>query len=65
VNDLSFFMVAVAAQGMGLNEAASAYRKRALEAEAAGKTCGGAFNTCEGFDIKLASPATPGTGKQQ
>jgi Zn-dependent protease with chaperone function len=65
LNDLSYFMLAEAAQGMGLNEAASAYRKRALEAEAAGKTCGGAFNTCEGFDIKLASPATPGTGKQQ
>src|SRR5882762_1558093 len=54
LGDLSYFMLAEAARGLGLREAASTYYKRAL---AAGKEygCGG---DCEGFNVpKLASAA--------
>ncbi len=54
LGDLSYFMLAEAARGLGLKEAASTYYKRALEA---GKEygCGG---DCEGFNVpKLASAA--------
>ena len=54
LGDLSYFMLAEAARGLGLREAASAYYKRALDA---GKEygCGG---DCEGFNVpKLASAA--------
>jgi Zn-dependent protease with chaperone function len=65
LNDLSYFLLAEAANGLSLRQAAETYYKRAVEAEAAGKTCGGAFNTCDGFDIKLASPAqSPATAER-
>src|SRR5438876_609492 len=54
LGDLSYFMLAEAARGLGLREAASAYYKRALDA---GKEygCGG---DCEGFNVpKLAAAA--------
>jgi len=50
-NDLSYFLLAEAANGLGLKDAAKTYYTRAFEAQQAGKTCDGTFNTCEGFDI--------------
>jgi len=50
-NDLSYFLLAEAANGLGLKDAAKIYYARALEAQKDGKTCDGTFNTCEGFDI--------------
>ena len=55
-NDLSYHLLAEAAKGLGLNDAAALYYKRAAAAAAAGKTCGGSFNTCEGFVIGDARP---------
>jgi predicted Zn-dependent protease len=54
LSDLSYFMLAEAAKGLGLNDAAKTYYKRAVDA---GKDygCSGA---CEGFDVpKLAAAA--------
>jgi len=54
LGDLSYFMLAEAARGLGLREAAGTYYRRALDA---GKEygCGG---DCEGFNVpKLASAA--------
>ena len=50
-NDLSYFLLAEAANGLGLKDATKIYYARALEAQKDGKTCDGTFNTCEGFDI--------------
>jgi hypothetical protein len=44
-------LLAEAANGLGLKDAAKIYYARALEAQKDGKTCDGTFNTCEGFDI--------------
>jgi hypothetical protein len=58
-NDLSYFLLAEAANGLGLKDAAKIYYARALEAQKDGKTCDGTFNTCEGFDlIKLIQAAS-------
>lgn len=57
LSDLSYFMLAESAQGLGLHDAAAAYYRRALEA---GKEygCGGAGFSCEGFEVqKLAAAA--------
>ena len=54
LGDLSYFMLAEAARGLGLREAAGTYYRRALDA---GKEygCGG---DCEGFNVpKLAAAA--------
>lgn len=56
-NDLSYFLLGEAAAGLGMEEAARVYRKRALETARAGNTCGGAFDTCEGFVIGEAQTA--------
>ncbi|HET7158884.1 MAG TPA: hypothetical protein VFI62_07800, partial [Burkholderiales bacterium] len=56
LNDLSYFMLAEAAVGLGLHDAARIYRERAAEAARAGNTCGGAFNTCEGFAVSATRP---------
>ena len=56
-NDLSYFLLSEAASGLNLDSAARAYRLRALEAAKAGNTCGGAFDTCEGFVIGDAARA--------
>lgn len=50
-NDLSYFLLAEAANGLGLKDAAKIYYARSLGAQKDGKTCDGTFNTCEGFDI--------------
>lgn len=50
-NDLSYFLLAEAASGLAMTEAANIYRRRAMDARKAGQTCGGAFSTCEGFDM--------------
>lgn len=56
LNDLSYFLLGEAANGLGLHDAARTYYARAIDAQQAGKTCGGDFNTCEGFDVpKLAA----------
>jgi predicted Zn-dependent protease len=53
LNDLSYFLLAEAAAGMNLPDAARTYYQRALEAAKAGKTCsGGLADTCEGIDVK-------------
>ena len=50
-NDLSYFMLGEAARGLGLNDAARKYYRRALDAGAS-YGCG---EGCEGFDVpKLA-----------
>jgi len=57
-NDLSYFLLAEAANGLGLKDAAKTYYTRAFEAQKAGKTCDGTFNTCEGLDVpKLVQAA--------
>jgi predicted Zn-dependent protease len=54
LSDLSYFMLAESARGMGLREASSTYYKRALEA---GKKFG-CGQSCEGFEVrKLATAA--------
>jgi hypothetical protein len=45
-----------AAAGLGMKDAAHTYRTRALDAAKAGNTCGGAFDTCEGFVVGEARP---------
>lgn len=57
LNDLSYFMLAEAAAGLGLHDAARIYRERAADATRAGNTCGGAFDTCEGFALSTAAAA--------
>jgi hypothetical protein len=57
LSDLSYFLLAEAAQGLGLNEAAATYYKRALEAGVR-YGCGteGGFG-CEGFDVQKSAQA--------
>ena len=57
VNDLTYFLLAEAAKGLKLTDAAKTYYSRALEAQKAGKTCSGLFNTCEGFEVQKAAAA--------
>jgi len=57
LSDLSYFLLAESAHGLGLNDAASVYYKRALDA---GREfgCGGVGFSCEGFEVqKLAAAA--------
>jgi len=56
LSDLSYFMLAEAAQGLGLEEAAAAYYRRALEA---GKEygCGSGGFSCEGFEVQKQAAA--------
>jgi hypothetical protein len=57
LSDLSYFLLAESAQGLGMKDAAAVYYQRALEA---GKEfgCGGAGFSCEGFEVqKLAAAA--------
>ena len=56
LSDLSYFMLAEAARGLGLNPAAATYYKRALEA---GKenACGSGVFSCEGFDVQKDAQA--------
>jgi hypothetical protein len=54
LSDLSYFMLAEAAKGLGMKEAAAAYYKRALEA---GKenACGSGVFSCEGFEVQKSA----------
>jgi predicted Zn-dependent protease len=56
LSDLSYFMLAEAARGLGLREAATTYYNRAL---AAGKDdgCGSGVFSCEGFEVQKAAAA--------
>jgi predicted Zn-dependent protease len=57
LSDLSYFMLAESARGLGLKDAAATYYKRALDA---GKdtACGSGIFSCEGFEVqKLAASA--------
>jgi predicted Zn-dependent protease len=57
LSDLSYFMLAEAARGLGLKDAAAVYYKRALDAGKEHGCTSGAFD-CEGFEVqKLASAA--------
>jgi hypothetical protein len=58
LGDLSYFMLAEAAKGLGLNDAARLYYQRAIQAGREYGCAGGLSNTCEGYDVqKLASAA--------
>jgi predicted Zn-dependent protease len=50
-SDLSYFLLAESAQGLGLKDAASTYYRKAREA---GKdsACGGPLHSCEGFEVQ-------------
>jgi len=61
LNDLSYFLLGEAANGLGLRDAARNYYVRAIEAQKVDKTCSGDFNTCEGFDVPKLAAA--GVGK--
>jgi predicted Zn-dependent protease len=50
-NDLAYYLLGRAAQGLGLAEAARTYFMRAREAQAAGRSCAGFPDTCEGVDV--------------
>jgi hypothetical protein len=56
LSDLSYFMLAESAKGLGLKEASSSYYKRAIEA---GKEfgCGGPLSGCEGFEVQKQAAA--------
>ena len=54
-SDLSYFLLAEAASGLGLKEAAQAYYARAVAAEKEGKGCAGLPDTCEGLEVKRLS----------
>lgn len=55
-NDLSYFLLAEAATGLGSPAAAATYYARALDAAKVGFSCAGTPDTCEGFDVgKLAT----------
>jgi Zn-dependent protease with chaperone function len=56
LSDLSYFMLAEAASGLGLKETAATYYRRAVEA---GKdsACGSSIFSCEGFEVQKAAAA--------
>lgn len=56
LSDLSYFMLAEAARGLGLKEAAATYYQRALDA---GKehACGSGVFSCEGFEVQKQAAA--------
>lgn len=58
LSDLSYFMLGEAAHGLGFEDAARVYYRRALDAARDGHACGGLLSSCEGFEVaKLASSA--------
>ena len=50
LSDLSYFMLAEAAKGLALNDAAKTHDQRGFDT---GREygCAGAFNSCEGYDV--------------
>jgi len=59
-NDLSYFLLGEAATGLGFRDAAKTYYARARAAQQADKSCAGAFDTCEGFEVAKAVDAALG-----
>jgi len=57
LSDLSYFMLAESAQGLGLKQAAATYYKRALEAGARYGCSAEAGFDCEGFDVQKRAQA--------
>src|SRR5688572_27931838 len=57
LSDLSYFMLAEAARGMGLKDAAAAYYKRAVEAGARYGCGADAGFDCEGFEVQKRAQA--------
>jgi hypothetical protein len=56
-NDLSYYLLGEAAMGLGFKDSAKLYFARARAAQQSDKSCEGAFNTCEGFEIAKAVAA--------
>jgi Zn-dependent protease with chaperone function len=56
LSDLSYFMLAEAARGLGMKDAAATYYRRTLEAGKEG-ACGSGIFSCEGFDVQKAAAA--------
>jgi predicted Zn-dependent protease len=54
LSDLSYFMLAEAARGLGMKDAAAAYYKRALEA-GTDNACGSGVFSCEGFEVQKSA----------
>ncbi len=68
LNDLSYFLLGEAAMGLGFRDVAKIYYTRALDARNADRSCEGAFNTCEEFDIPqriAAALGRPGAAAAQ
>jgi len=59
LSDLSYFMLAEAASGLGLKQAAATYYRRAIEA-ASQYGCAAAEPGCEGFEVQQRSQAALG-----
>lgn len=59
LSDLSYFMLGEAASGLGLEQAAATYYRRAIEA-ASQYGCGAAEPGCEGFEVQKRSQAALG-----
>ena len=57
LSDLSYFMLAEAARGMGLKDAAASYYKRAVEAGARYGCGADAGFDCEGFEVQKRAQA--------
>jgi hypothetical protein len=57
LSDLSYFMLAEAAQGLGLKDASAAYYKRAVEAGSKYGCSAEAGFDCEGFDVQKRAQA--------
>ena len=60
LSDLSYFMLAEAAKGQQLGDAARAYYARAIEAAHAGNGCGPGVEACEGFEVERLARAALG-----
>ena len=51
-NDLAWYLLGTAADGLGLRDAAQRYYRSADDARRSGRSCAsGLFNTCEGVDV--------------
>ena len=57
LGDLSYFMLAEAAKGLNLPDAAKLYYRRALDSGKQYGCAGGLSNTCEGFEVQKLSAA--------
>jgi Zn-dependent protease with chaperone function len=62
-NDLAWYLLGAAAQGMGLDDAAKVYYSEALKARQAGRTCTGLIDTCAGIDVAQRARAALGASR--